>query len=78
MNPPIEDRIHAEDDPEAVAELREKIPDFRRAYDDDGLTTAEFADFAPLLRFRKNFTDGCDAVLEQIAARRNMAPVAEN
>ena len=30
----------------------------------------EFADFAPLLRFRKNFIDGCDAVLAEVAKRR--------
>ena len=70
LNPPIEDRIHAEDDPAVVAELREKIPDFRRAYDDDGLAPHEFADFAPLLRFRRNFVAGCDAVLEQVARQR--------
>ena len=72
-NPPIEDRIHATDPEDAIAELRDKIPDFRRAYDDDGLAPEEFASYAPLLRFRKNFTDGCDAVLGQIADRRNTA-----
>ncbi len=70
LNPPIVDRIHAEDDESAIAELREKIPDFRRAYDDDGLAPEEFADYAPLLRFRKNFIDGCDAVLDEIAKQR--------
>ena len=64
------DGIHAEDDESAIAELREKIPDFRRAYDDDGLAPEEFADYAPLLRFRKNFIDGCDAVLDEIAKQR--------
>ena len=70
LNPPIEDRIRAEDDPAVIEELREKIPDFRRAYDDDGLTPHEFANYAPLLRFRKNFINGCDAVLEQVAKYR--------
>ena len=72
LDPPIEDRIHAKDDAEVIAELREKIPDFQRAYDDDGLAPHEFADFAPLLRFRNNFIAGCDAVLEEIAKSRNI------
>lgn len=60
------------DDHEAavIEELREKIPDFRRAYDDDGLAPQEFAHFAPLLRFRNNFIDGCDAVLREVAKYR--------
>ena len=70
IDPPIENRIGAEDDPQAIAELREKSPDFRRAYDDEGLSVAEFAHYAPLLRFRKNFIDGCDAVLGEIKTRR--------
>ena len=70
LDPPIEDRIHAEDDETVIAELREKIPDFRRAYDDDGLSPHEFAEFAPLLRFRNNFIAGCDAVLEEVAKFR--------
>ena len=70
LDPPIENRIHAEDDAAVIAELREKIPDFRRAYDDDGLAPREFADFKPLLRFRNNFIDGCDAVLREVAKYR--------
>jgi len=70
LNPAIENRIDMEDDEAAIAELREKIPDFRRAYDDDGLCPPEFAEYAPLLRFRKNFIDGCDDVLRAIAKRR--------
>ena len=53
QNPPIEDRIHAQDSEDAITELREKVPDFRRAYDDDGLAPREFENFAPLRRFRK-------------------------
>ena len=70
IDPPIEDRIHVEDDPAVIKELRDKIPDFRRAYDEDGLAPGEFAEYAPLLRFRKNFIDGCDAVLDEVAKYR--------
>jgi transaldolase len=70
LDPPVVNRIDAEDDAAVIAELRDKIPDFRRAYDDDGLAPHEFADFKPLLRFRKNFIDGCDAVLQEVAKYR--------
>jgi transaldolase len=76
LDPPIENRIDVIDSEEAVAELRDKIPDFRRAYDNDGLRPAEFAGFAPLLRFRRNFIDGCDAVLDKIAERRKALATA--
>ena len=72
LDPPIVNRIDVVDNDQAIDELRSKIPDFRRAYDDDGLSPPEFADFAPLLRFRKNFIDGCDAVLREIAERRRV------
>jgi transaldolase len=67
---PVVSRIDAQDDPDAIAELREKIPDFRRAYDDDGLIVEEFEDYAPLQRFRNNFIDGCEAVKQAVADRR--------
>lgn len=76
LDPPIENRIDVIDSEDAIAELRDKIPDFRRAYDDDGLSPAEFAGFAPLLRFRKNFIDGCDAVLDELVTRRKSPATA--
>jgi len=71
LDPPIENRIQAKDDAAVIKELRDKIPDFRRAYDDDGLAPQEFANFKPLLRFRNNFIDGCDAVLGEVAKYRS-------
>lgn len=76
LNAPIANRIDAVDSAEDIEELRAKVPDFRRAYDDDGLTAEEFANYAPLLRFRKNFTDGCDHVLREIAERRRTLSTA--
>ncbi len=76
LNPPIINRIATADSPDAIAELRDKIPDFRRAYDDDGLAPPEFAGYAPLLRFRGNFIDGCNSVLKTIAERRRALAIA--
>ena len=66
LNRAIESRIDADDSAAVIAELREKIPDFRRAYDDDGLTPAEFEPFAPLQRFRNKFIAGCEAVKQAV------------
>ena len=73
---PVVDRIHAIDAPADIAELREKLPDFRRAFDDDGLTPAEFKDFPALVRFRNYFIDGCEHLDAEIAKRRSAAAVA--
>ena len=73
---PVVDRIHAIDAPADIAELREKLPDFRRAFDDDGLTPPEFKDFPALVRFRNYFIDGCEHLDAEIAKRRAAAVVA--
>lgn len=72
---PIVSRIDAQDSQEVIEELYVKIPDFRRAYDEDGLTPAEFKEFAPLLRFRNIFIKGYDHLLKEIAERRVLASV---
>lgn len=38
-----------------VAELLERLPDFRRAYEPDGMAVAEFADFGPTVRTLRGF-----------------------
>ena len=35
--------------------MRERIPDFSRAYDPDGLTPDEFDDFGPTVRTLRGF-----------------------
>jgi transaldolase len=55
-----------------IAELREKFPDFRKAYDEDGLTVEEFAEFGPVRFFRNAFLNGWHLLLAEVAARRNV------
>jgi len=70
---PLVSRLaEGEPSPEAIAELREKFPDFRKAYDDDGLTVEEFADFGPVQFFRNAFLNGWYLLLAEVAARRNV------
>ena len=69
-DPAVEIRIDDEASPAVLEELNAKLPDFRRAYADDGLAVEAFDEFPPLLRFRRNFVDGCDCVLEAIRSKR--------
>jgi len=43
--------------PEIVEELYRKIPDFRRAYDPDGMTVSEFDGFGATVRTLRGFTE---------------------
>jgi transaldolase len=48
-------RIDVPVDPEIIADLLEKIPDFRRAYEPDGMTIDEFESFGPSARTLRAF-----------------------
>jgi transaldolase len=61
-----------EDTPQsAIDELCEKLPDFRKAYDEDGLAVHEYADYGPVQLFRNAFLHGCYLLLAEIPARRH-------
>ena len=65
-DPPLVDRLHIEEPPEVLRELLEKVKDFRRAYEHDGLDESEFAYFGPVVLFRNSFINGWDYLIEQI------------
>jgi transaldolase len=69
-NPPVVARIDAPTPKEIVEELRAKAPGFRRAYDEDGLTVEEFADFGPLMFFKTMFLNGYARLLDEVVERR--------
>jgi transaldolase len=50
-----EPRMDVPADPELVADLLEKIPDFRRAYEPDGMTADKFESFGPSARTLRAF-----------------------
>ena len=50
-------RIEKPVDPEIVEELLHKFPDFRRAYNEDGLSTTEFDTFGPTVRTLRQFLE---------------------
>ncbi len=50
-------RIEKPVNPEIVEELLQKFPDFRRAYNEDGLSTAEFDTYGPTVRTLRQFLE---------------------
>jgi transaldolase len=48
--------------PDIVAALHEKLPDFRRAFDEDGLRPAEFLSFGASRRTMRQFLTGTDGL----------------
>ena len=69
-DPPVVYRMDTPAPQQVVDELLEKIPDFRRAYEEDGLSRAEFADYGPVMLFRSMFLKGWDFLLSTIRQRR--------
>ena len=68
---PVVNRMDFEVSPEIIEELSDKLVDFRRAYEDDGLSVEEYADFGPVQLFRSMFMQGYSTLLSEIAARRD-------
>ncbi|MGI9073423.1 MAG: transaldolase family protein [Bryobacteraceae bacterium] len=58
-------RIDKAVDPRIIEELRNKFSDFRRAYEEDGLSAQEFDAFAPTVRALRQFVEAC----HELAAR---------
>lgn len=52
---PVEERIHHPVDPRIVETLYEQIPDFRRAYDPDGMPVDEFDSYGATVRTLRAF-----------------------
>ncbi|HOE95103.1 MAG TPA: transaldolase family protein [Candidatus Sumerlaeota bacterium] len=70
---PGESRIDELPADDVVAELCDKLPDFRRAWHEGSLRPEEFESFAPLQRFRNNFLAGYGRLREEVARRRAAA-----
>ena len=71
LNPELENAIALEEDAEAVSKLRAAFPDFAKAYDEQGLSRAEYAEFGPVQLFRNAFLKGWYRLLSEISARKN-------
>lgn len=54
----VEERMSKPVDPQIISELRSKVEDFRKAYDPDGMTIAEFDDYGATRRTLRQFIGG--------------------
>jgi transaldolase len=70
QDPPVAYRMFNPVPQKVIAELMEKLPDFRRGYLEDGMAVEEFAEFAPVRLFRSSFSESWKRVLELIKERR--------
>jgi transaldolase len=73
LDGPAESRIGDEIPPSAIAELKEKLPDFRRAYEVEGMTPGEFYDYGGVALFRSSFIKGWTYLLNLVKERRRIA-----
>jgi transaldolase len=49
--------------------LLKKFPDFKRAYNEDGLTVSEFDTFGPTVRTLRQFLEACHELSARVRDR---------
>lgn len=69
-NPPVVYRMFNPAPGYVIDELLAKIPDFKKAYLEDGLSVDEYAGFGPVQLFRNQFINGWSYLLGTIKERR--------
>jgi len=62
----VQERMQNPVDPQIVAALYQKIPDFRRAYDEDGMTTEEFDSYGATVRTLRTFIQSVHDLMAQV------------
>lgn len=70
IDPPVVYRMFNPTPQYVIDELLNKVPDFKRAYLEDGLDVDEFKDFGPVDLFRSSFIKGWESLLTKIKERR--------
>lgn len=68
---PLVEKMSAQVPPHVVAELEEKLPDFRKAWREGGLGVAEFAEYGPVQKFRNQFLRGWEQLLSTVREERS-------
>lgn len=69
-DPPVVYRLFNPVPHRVIAELMEKLPDFRRAYLEDGLSVEEYGEFGGVEHFRHMFIRSWQRVLDIVRQRR--------
>jgi transaldolase len=62
---PVENRIDVPVDPHTIETLRARVPEFVKAYDEDGMTVADFEHFGATVKTLKQFLEA-DAELDAL------------
>ncbi|MCL4402780.1 MAG: hypothetical protein M1436_08990 [Acidobacteria bacterium] len=75
-DPPVVYRLFNPVPHRVISELMEKVPDFRRAYLEDGLPVDEYAGFGGVELFRSMFIKSWNRVLDVIRQRREAGVAA--
>ncbi len=70
QDPPVVYRLFNPVPQKVIDELIEKLPDFKRGYEEDGLAIEEFEDFGPVRLFRNSFIKSWKRVLDLINDQR--------
>jgi transaldolase len=72
----VKERMSNPVDPQIITALYDKIPDFRRAFDENGLTKQEFTTFGATVRTLLSFIGGAQELTAMI--REFMLPNPDN
>jgi transaldolase len=70
QDPPVVYRLFNPVPQKVIDELIEKLPDFKRGFQEDGLEIEEFEDFGPVRLFRSAFIKSWKRVLDLISEHR--------
>ena len=70
LDPPVISRLFNPVQPQVLDELLEKVPGFRQAYMEKGLSIDEYEDYGPVMHFRDMFISAWKNVLETVKKRR--------
>ncbi|MBN2861070.1 MAG: hypothetical protein JXK93_12460 [Sphaerochaetaceae bacterium] len=70
LDGPVIERIDTPTPDYVIQELTDKIPDFSRAWQEDGIEVDEFESYGPVVLFRDSFIHGWQFLLDEIRKRR--------
>jgi transaldolase len=62
----VQERMNIPVDSQIVEEMYEKIPDFRRAYDEDGMTVEDFDDYGATVRTLRGFITSAHELMAEV------------
>ncbi len=69
MNQPVMERLFNPAPQYVIDELCEKLPDFKRGYEEGGISADEYEEFGPVIKFRDSFVKNWNRVLEEAEKR---------